>query len=424
MFKHRLPHDWSVSTLELHGEVQTGLAKGKNNQSDVVQRPYLRVANVQDGYFDLAEIKLIEVEQKAVHRYSLRVGDVLLTEGGDFDKLGRGAVWRGEIPECLHQNHVFAVRPNRATLLPEFLAYQTGSPYGKHYFQACSKQSTNLASINSTQLKQFPLLLPPLSEQRRIADALGLWDNAVQKTERLIELVERRLSWIRAELLTGKRRLPGFRSEWIECRLADVLTEHGLKSVGHEEVFSVSVHKGLVNQIDHLGRSFAAKNTGHYNRVKPGDIVYTKSPTGDFPLGIIKQSKVEKEVIVSPLYGVFTPASPAVGVMLDAFFESSINTRNYLAPLVQKGAKNTIAITNKRFLEGRVRVPTDPAEQQTLAGLVTDAKLEVDLLREQALIMERQKLGLTQKLLTGEWRFSNRDPDVTLVHRANVEAAQ
>src|SRR5262249_23631230 len=142
-----------------------------------------------------------------------------------------------------------------------------------------------------------------------------------------------------------------------------------LKSTGEEEVYSVSVHKGLINQVEHLGRSFSAEKTGHYNRVRPGDIVYTKSPTGDFPLGIIKQSKIEKEVIVSPLYGVFTPETLHIGVMLDAFFEAPENTKSYLASLVQKGAKNTISITNKRFLEGRLTLPIDTKEQAAIADL-------------------------------------------------------
>src|SRR5690606_4567437 len=99
--------------LPLHevAEVRTGLAKGKANLKDPVELPYLRVANVQDGHIDLTQVKFILVERSQIERYSLRTGDILMTEGGDFDKLGRGDVWQGQIPVCLHQNHVFAVRP-------------------------------------------------------------------------------------------------------------------------------------------------------------------------------------------------------------------------------------------------------------------------------------------------------------------------
>ncbi len=108
--------------------------------------------------------------------------------------------------------------------------------------------------------------------------------------------------------LIPELRFPEFKGKptWIEKKLSKVLSEHGQKSEGNEEIFSVSVHKGVINQIEHLGRRFAASNTDKYKRVLPGDVIYTKSPTGDFPYGIIKQSKISKPVIVSPLYAVFT----------------------------------------------------------------------------------------------------------------------
>jgi hypothetical protein len=189
------------------------------------------------------------------------------------------------------------------------------------------------------ELKEVVLPLPPLPKQRKIAAILRTWDEALEKLNALRALNIRRRVWLRTHLFTGKVRLPGFTGEWCKVPLSDVLHEHGSKSTGAEEVYSVSVHKGLVNQVEHLGRSFSAASTDHYNRVLPGDIVYTKSPTGDFPLGIIKQSKIDREVIVSPLYGVFTPQSYALGVILDALFESPLAARNYLHPLVQKGGK-------------------------------------------------------------------------------------
>ncbi len=158
--------------------------------------------------------------------------------------------------------------------------------------------------------------------------------------------------------------------DWTIYKLENVLHEHGKKSTGKEKVYSVSVHKGLVDQIEHLGRSYAAKSTSHYNLVKPGDVVYTKSPTGDFPLGIIKQSKISKTVIVSPLYGVFTPKTFDLGFILDAYFESTANTNNYLSPIVHKGAKNTIAITNSTFLSGELSLPVSEEEIQIVADFI------------------------------------------------------
>jgi len=188
--------------------VQTGIAKGKpTTNSDGVALPYLRVANVQDGYVDLSEMKEIVVEAGAVERYRLRAGDVLFTEGGDFDKLGRGCVWRGQVDPCLHQNHVFAVRVRPEILIPEFLAMYAASPRGKAYFLSCSKQTTNLASINSTQLRLLPLALPPLPEQRKIAAILSSVDDAIGKTQAVIDQLGVVKKAMMQELLT--KGLPG-----------------------------------------------------------------------------------------------------------------------------------------------------------------------------------------------------------------------
>ena len=147
-----IPTHWECTPLADLASVQTGLAKGKKNLKNPTRLPYLRVANVQDGFLYLDEIKEIEVEKDDVERYRLRNGDVLFTEGGDFDKLGRGTIWKDEIVRCLHQNHIFAVRCNETQLLPYFLSALSSGPRGRRYFVLCSKQSTNLASINSTQL--------------------------------------------------------------------------------------------------------------------------------------------------------------------------------------------------------------------------------------------------------------------------------
>lgn len=162
---------WKIKRLEDVSEIVSGVTKGRKFKDQMtIWVPYLRVANVQDGYLDLAEIKEIEVLESDVDKYALNPGDVLLTEGGDRDKLGRGAVWNGEVPLCLHQNHIFRVRVNPEFLTPEYLSMLTGSTYGKTYFLKSAKQTTGIASINSTQLKNFPTFLPPLELQYEFSE--------------------------------------------------------------------------------------------------------------------------------------------------------------------------------------------------------------------------------------------------------------
>ena len=116
-------------------EITSGVTKNSKLKSDdVVEVPYMRVANVQDGYIDLTEVKVIKTKRADVEKYQLVFGDILLTEGGDPDKLGRGAVWEGQIENCIHQNHIFRVRPDKSLILPQFLSALIGSKYGKKYF--------------------------------------------------------------------------------------------------------------------------------------------------------------------------------------------------------------------------------------------------------------------------------------------------
>ena len=209
-----LPANWRVVRLEEIGDVRTGLAKNskKKQHGSLVELPYLRVANVQDGYLDLSEIKTIEVNSSLVERYSLREGDVLFNEGGDADKVGRGTVWRGELPRCLHQNHVFAVRPS-ASIRSEFLSLFGGSRRGKSYFLEAAKQTTNLASINSRQLKALPVPLPPLDEQDEIVEIVGSVVSRIRAEQRSLVSMNVLKTALLDGLLAGCIRVPSHEEE-------------------------------------------------------------------------------------------------------------------------------------------------------------------------------------------------------------------
>ena len=342
--------------------------------------------------------------------YVLDEGDLLIAMTEQAPGLLGSSFFVPESGRYLHNQRLGkAVVARRDLLDKEFLHHWLNrSRVRQEIFSEAS--GTKVKHTSPDKLRSLEINLPPLPEQRRIAEILRTWDEAIEKLEALLTANIRRRVWLRTHLFTGKVRLPGFKGEWRWVPLSDVLHEHGLNSTGSEEVFSVSVHKGLVNQVEHLGRSFSAANTDNYNRVLPGDIVYTKSPTGDFPLGIIKQSKINSEVIVSPLYGVFTPQTYALGVILDALFESPVAARNYLRPLVQKGAKNTIAVTNRQFLEGKLHLPMEPAEQAAIADIVKTSNAELAAIESEITALQRQKRGLMQKLLTGEWRVSVDQP--------------
>ncbi len=162
---------WEFRELDEMADIASGIAKGqKYGDRQTREVPYLRVANVQDGYLNLMEIKTIQALPADIEHLRLQKDDIVMTEGGDFDKLGRGAIWPGGVKDCIHQNHIFRVRLDQSELLPQFFAAFLRSPCAKNYFLRCSKQTTNLASINMTQLRATPTPVPPLPLQTRFAE--------------------------------------------------------------------------------------------------------------------------------------------------------------------------------------------------------------------------------------------------------------
>jgi type I restriction enzyme, S subunit len=203
-----VPKTWTEVSLADCAIVQTGAAKGRKfADAEVINVPYLRVANVQDGFLDLTEMKNIEIRKSELERYRLLDGDVVLTEGGDFDKLGRGFIWRAQLPLCVHQNHVFAVRPDRSRLLPEYFAYLAQSHYGKSYFLKVAHKTTNLACINSAKLKAFPVLLPTLEEQGEIVTILDAIDRKILLHKEKRVVLEALFKSLLHKLMTGEVRV-------------------------------------------------------------------------------------------------------------------------------------------------------------------------------------------------------------------------
>jgi type I restriction enzyme S subunit len=203
-----IPTEWEVTPLGSLAEIVSGVTLGaKGEISDGVGVPYLRVANVQDGYLDLTEVKTIHVSRSQFEKLQLRYGDVLMNEGGDFDKLGRGSVWLEEIKPCIHQNHVFRVRPRDSKLRSYYLAFWSQSEMGKKYFVLNSKQSTNLASINSTQLNRFPVALPSTVEQERIETRIVELNSHTDSLEQELAKLRQQKHGLMHDLLTGRVRV-------------------------------------------------------------------------------------------------------------------------------------------------------------------------------------------------------------------------
>ncbi len=193
------PEGWTITSMEQIADVSGGLAKDSNNTSGE-SLPYLRVANVQRGKLDLEHIKTITCPSEKVYGLLLKKGDVLLNEGGDRDKLGRGWVWNGEISRCIHQNHVFKARLALPAIQPRFISHYCNT-LGESYFQNEGKQTTNLASISLSKVRALPISLPPASEQLRILDEIDRRFSVLDQVEATVQTSLARCGKLRQAIL-------------------------------------------------------------------------------------------------------------------------------------------------------------------------------------------------------------------------------
>lgn len=188
------PLTWIEKPLENIADIISGITKGRKTKSTkLFEVPYMAVSNVKDGYIDWTTVKTIMATQSEISQYRILPNDVLMTEGGDPDKLGRGAIIREPLENCIHQNHIFRVRLDRSIVLPEFFAEYLQHQKAKRYFLGCAKQTTGIASINMKQLRALPVLVPPIGRQEKFTNfvkQVGKQKLTVQKSWDKMEVLK------------------------------------------------------------------------------------------------------------------------------------------------------------------------------------------------------------------------------------------
>lgn len=359
--------------------------------------PWITTGELESGYVTASKECVTEKALKETALKLYHKGTVLIAMYGQGKTRGTAAVLGIEATV----NQACAALTVHSGC-PKFLFYQLQNSY--HAIRRLSNTG-NQENLNVEIIKNFKILWPDELEQQKIATILSTQDKVIELKEKLLAQKQQQKKYLMQQLLTGKLRLPDVNGEWTSVKLKELLIERNEKNVEqNHRICSVAVSKGVVDQIEHLGRSYAAADTSNYGVAHYGDIIYTKSPTGDFSLGIIKQNRMRENVAISPLYGIYKPISFSTGYLLNIYFESTINTKNYLTPIVQKGAKNTIAISNSAFLENKIFFPMDEATQSRIAKVFELTDHEIDLLQKSIEAEKQKKKALMQLLLTGKVR--------------------
>ncbi|CAM3990640.1 Type I restriction enzyme, S subunit [Elizabethkingia bruuniana] len=349
------------------------------------ENQYIRITDIDEQTRLFCPNPLSSPDGELDNKYLLHKGDILFARTGA--SVGKSYLYNDKDGKIYFAG--FLIRLNVRAEDPYFIFSQTLTEKYQRWVLTMSMRSGQ-PGINAEEYKLLPIVIPSIQEQEKISSFLSLIDSRIQTQNKIIEQLETLIKGLCQNLANNK--------QWEKQYLRNILTERKETNKDNLPIFSVSVSKGVINQIEYLGRSFASKNTTNYNVVHFGDVVYTKSPTGEFPYGIIKQSFISENVAVSPLYGVYEPKNVCIGNILHYYFNSPINANNYLHSLVQKGAKNTINITNQRFLDNTIFLPTDEKEVENIASLLNNIDQKIQT--EEAILtqFENQKKYLLNQM--------------------------
>ena len=350
---------------------------------DILNNQYICYDNIRAS---------VELQEGDLDTYGVNYGDIVFQRSSEtLEDVGQANVYLDCKPAIFGG---FVIRgKSKGNYNPLFLRYLLASPTARKRIivKGAGAQHFN---ISQDGLSKVVIDVPNIDEQEKVGKLLQCIDERIATQNKIIDKLQSLISGIIQNAI--QKGLND--NTWKMIYLSKLLTERKEKNSNGYEVNSVSVSEGVINQIEYLGRSFAASDTSKYNVVRYGDIVYTKSPTGNFPYGIIKQSFQKHPVAVSPLYGVYEPYSNEAGCFLHYYFLSSIVTTNYLSPLIQKGAKNTINISNQTFLNNMVPYPKEEVGIRPIAALLRNVQIKLNIERLSLVLLEQQKTYLLRSM--------------------------
>ena len=306
-----IPDGWRTPRIREIGKVQAGRQRSPHFLNGDL-RPYLRVANIFEGYVDTSDVLKMRFTKDEFERYNLREGDILLNEGQSLELVGRCAVYRGVPKNCCFQNTLIRFRADGSIKSNFALALFTYF-LKRGVFASIASQTTSIAHLGVSRFAHLQIPLPPLPEQKKIAEILSTWDKAIEQTRKLIDAKKRRKKALMQQLLTGKKRLRGFGApsdknaarpqDWHVATLRDVFIPVIRKNdKGLKRVLTASGQHGLIDQSDFFNHSVAGKSLTKYYLLKQGEFAYNRSSMKNYPYGAIKRLNKYDEGILSTLY--------------------------------------------------------------------------------------------------------------------------
>lgn len=362
--------------------------------------PFYSVEHISKNNFEKTKFISQEVFEKENKRVLLEKGDVLMTRIGD---VGTAKLISWNVKASFYVS-LALIKPTKC-LNSKFLELSVNSSL----FQSeLNKRMIHVAfpiKINLGEIGKCLILLPPLKEQKKIAEILSTWDNAIEHTQALVDKLKVRKKGLMQQLLTGKTRLPGFSEKWNEVKLGDITSRITKKNtVLNDNVVTISAQRGFVRQEDFFKKRVASNTLSGYYLINKGDFAYNKSYSNGYPMGAFKRLNKFDKAVVTTLYICFSILDNVDSDFMVNYFEGGLITNN-LMKIAQEGgrAHGLLNISLGDFFSLKLTIP--PLKEQTqIAKVLTEADKEIK--QQQAYLdeLKNQKKGLMQQLLTGQKR--------------------
>lgn len=392
-----IPNEWEVKKIKEIGQVVTGntpATSEKENYGD----SYLFVSPV-----DLSDLKYIKNTEKKLSLIGfeksrkLPKGAVLFTCIGLIGKVGIS------LCDLSCNQQINAIICNEL-MFNEYLYYELRIRASKIKLIAGEQV---LPIINKSDFENVKILIPPLPEQRKIAEVLSTWDKAIEKQTLLVEKLELRKKGLMQQLLTGKKRLPGFSEEWKKVKLGDIAKRIVRKNnIECSNVVTISAQKGFVRQTDFFNKKIASETVENYYLVKRDEFCYNKSYCNGFPMGAIKRLKEFDQAVVTTLYICFSIQPERASLdFIEQYFSLGLLNRGLMKIANEGGrAHGLLNVTPNDFFNTELMLPPFD-EQKAISSILLNAHEEVIFAKSKLEFLRKEKKGLMQVLLIGKKRF-------------------
>lgn len=395
-----IPQEWEVKFL---GDLLSRCANGLTYDVSITCGiPVTRIETISTGEINYAKVGYIPNES-GYETFRMQKGDILYSHINSLSQIGKVAYYKGD-KEIYHGMNLLLLRANEG-LDKQYLYYTLLTDHMRHMAQVIAKPAVNQVSISTSDLKRVKIAVPPLAEQRKIAEVLGVWDEAIEKQARLIEKLALRKRGLMQRLLSAKLRLPDFSEPWKKHKIADLFSPIHDTNDGQVHIpMTISAKLGFISQKDKFDRVIAGDSLQRYILLKKGDFAYNKGNSNLYEMGCIYHLN-EESALVPFVYICFRSKG---SVNIDFYSQFFINhgLDRQLKKIITSGARGDglLNVDKKDFFAQNVPYPTIE-EQTAIAEVLTAADREIELAKEKLERLRRQKRGLMQQLLTGKKRM-------------------